>query len=77
MLIKGINTRLFRRPGIDRVRRVINKLVKETVVLTPEISALKIAKSCAPKPVYLTLAEKGVIKVQPDIVKIELEHFVM
>jgi len=25
--------------------------------------------------VYLVFAEKGVIKVQPDIVKIELEHF--
>jgi hypothetical protein len=26
--------------------------------------------------VYLTLAEKGVINVHPDIVKIELEHLV-
>jgi hypothetical protein len=45
-------------------------------VLKPEIRALKIAKSWAPKPVYLTLEENGVIKVHPDIVNIEFEHFI-
>jgi hypothetical protein len=60
-----------------KVLLVINKLVKLTVVLTPEIKALIIAKSCAPKPVYLGFEEKGVIKVHPDIVKIEFEHFII
>jgi hypothetical protein len=77
MVIKGIKTRLLRSPGIAKVLLVINKLVKLTVVLTPEIKALIIAKSCAPNPVYLGLDEKGVINVQPDIVKIELEHFII
>lgn len=74
---KGINTRRFRKPGILNVRRVINKLVNEIVVLTPENKTLKIATSCEPKPVYFVLLEKGVIKVQPDIVKIEFEHLVI
>jgi len=77
IVINGIKTRLFFRPGIDKVRRVINKLVNETVVLIPDISALIIAKSCEPNPVYLALAEKGVMNVQPDIVKIEFEHLVI
>jgi len=51
--------------------------VNETVVLIPDISALIIAKSCEPNPVYLALAEKGVMNVQPDIVKIEFEHLVI
>jgi len=55
---------------------VINKLVKDTVVLTPDNKALNIAISWEPKPVNLGFEEKGVIKVQPDIVKIELEHLV-
>jgi len=75
--MKGINTRRFFSPGIDRVRLVINKLVKETVVLIPEIKPLIIAKSCDPKPVNLTLEENGVTKVHPDIVKIEFEHLVI
>jgi hypothetical protein len=70
----GINTRLFRKPGADKVRRVISKLVKEIVVLNPENKTEIIAISCAPKPVYRNLEENGVIKVHPAIVKIELEH---
>lgn len=35
MVIKGIIIRLFRIPGIVRVRRVTNKLVMEMVVLIP------------------------------------------
>ena len=77
IVINGIKTRRFRRPGIAKVLRVINKLVKLTVVLTPEIKALMIAKSWAPRPVYLGFEEKGVIKVQPDIVKIEFEHLII
>ena len=77
MVKKGINTLLFRSPGIDKVRLVINKLVKDTVVLIPDNNTLKIARSCAPKPVNLVLEEKGVINVQPDIVDIELEHFII
>jgi len=71
----GINTRLLRKPGADNVRRVINKLVNEIVVLKPENKTEIIAISCAPKPVYLNLEENGVMNVQPAIVKIELEHF--
>jgi len=56
---------------------VINKFVKLTVVLTPEINALIIAKSCAPNPVYFGFEENGVIKVHPDIVKIELENLMI
>jgi hypothetical protein len=35
IVIKGIKTRLFRKPGEISVRLVINKLVKDIVVLTP------------------------------------------
>ena len=69
---KGIRTRLFLKPGADNVRLVINKLVNDIVVLKPDNITLIIAISCAPRPVNLVLDEKGVIKVQPDIVKVEL-----
>jgi len=35
MVINGNKTLLFLKPGILKVRLVINKLVKETVVLIP------------------------------------------
>jgi hypothetical protein len=35
IVIKGIKTLLFLKPGILKVLLVINKLVKEIVVLTP------------------------------------------
>ena len=69
---KGIRTRLFLKPGADNVRLVISKLVNDIVVLKPDKITLIIAMSCAPKPVNLVLDEKGVIKVQPDIVNVEL-----
>lgn len=69
---KGNRTRLFLRPGADKVLRVINKFVNDMVVLTPESITVIIAISCAPSPVNLVLDENGVIKVQPDIVKLEL-----
>lgn len=72
MVIKGINTRRLRSPGADNVRLVIKRLVNEMVVLTPDNITVIIAISCAPIPVNLVLEEKGVIKVQPDIVKDEL-----
>ena len=68
----GINTRRLRNPGADSVRRVISKLVKEIVVLTPDRMTLIIAMSCAPRPVKRVLLEKGVIKVQPAITRVEL-----
>jgi hypothetical protein len=77
MVKKGIKTLLFLKPGIDKVLLVINKLVKDTVVLIPDSRTLNIAKSCAPKPVNRVFEEKGVIKVHPDIVDIELEHFII
>jgi hypothetical protein len=57
-----------------KVLLVINKLVKEIVVLIPDKIILKIAISWAPIPVYFMFEEKGVIKVQPLIVYEELEH---
>ena len=42
---------LFWIPGIDNVRRVINRFVNDIVVLIPDIITLIKAKSCAPKPV--------------------------
>lgn len=69
---KGIKTRLFRKPGADSVRRVISRLVNDIVVLTPDKITLIIAISWAPIPVKRVLLEKGVIKVQPAIVRVEL-----
>ena len=76
MVIKGIKTLLFRKPGIDNILLVINRLVKDTVVLIPDNNTLNIARSCAPKPVNRVLDENGVIKAQPDIVAVEFEHFI-
>jgi hypothetical protein len=45
MVINGSKTLLFRSPGIDKVLRVINKLVKEIVVLTPAKITATINKS--------------------------------
>jgi hypothetical protein len=76
VVIKGIKILLFFNPGIDNVRRVIIKFVKDIVVLIPAKTTDKIKISCEPIPVYLTLEEKGVINVQPAAVKVRLEHFV-
>jgi hypothetical protein len=45
MDIKGIKTLRFLKPGADNVLLVINKLVKDIVVLTPDNKALIIAIS--------------------------------
>jgi hypothetical protein len=71
----GIRTRLFLRPGADNVRLVINKFVKDIVVLIPDKITVIIAISCAPIPVKRTFDENGVIKVQPAIVSEELLDF--
>lgn len=42
---KGIKTRLFLNPGADKVRLVINKFVKDIVVLTPDNITVIIAMS--------------------------------
>jgi len=55
---------------------VINKFVNDIVVLTPAATTDNIRISCEPIPVYLIFDEKGVIKVQPAVVKVLLEHFV-
>lgn len=41
----GIKTRLFLNPGADKVRLVINKFVKDIVVLTPDNITVMIAMS--------------------------------
>jgi hypothetical protein len=76
IVIKGISTRLLRKPGATNVRLVINKLVKEIVVLIPASTTLNNKISCAPTPVYLVCEDIGVIKVQPDVVNVLFEHFV-
>jgi hypothetical protein len=43
--MNGIKTRLYLKPGILNVRLVINKLVKDIVVLTPAKITPMIAKS--------------------------------
>jgi hypothetical protein len=73
---KGSNTLLFLIPGIASVRLVTNKLVKETVVLTPAKITLIINMSCAPTPVYLVHEENGVINVHPAVTSARLEHLV-
>jgi hypothetical protein len=45
IVINGNKTLLFLRPGIAKVLLVINKLVKETVVLTPAKITATINKS--------------------------------
>jgi hypothetical protein len=74
---KGTNTRLLRKPGIERVRLVINKFVNDMVVLKPDNKTLTIAMSCAPNPVNCVLLEKGVIKVHPDITKLGFLHLTL
>lgn len=68
----GIRTRLFLKPGADKVRLVINRFVNDIVVLTPDKITVIMAMSWAPNPVKRVLEENGVIKVQPDIVREEL-----
>ena len=68
--------RLFRTPGETSVRLVINKFVKEIVVLKPAKITLKRSTSCAPTPVNFVCEESGVINVQPAVVSDLLEHLV-
>jgi len=61
---------------MHKVLLVINKLVNETVELIPANTTETKSKSCAPIPVYFILDEKGVINVQPAVVKVLFEHLV-
>jgi len=76
MVKNGNKILLFRIPGIDKVRLVTNKLVKEIVVLKPAATTAEIKISCEPIPVYLVVDENGVINVQPAVTKALFEHFV-
>jgi hypothetical protein len=76
IVTKGIKTLLVLKPGIANVLLVINKFTKVIVLLTPIKTTPKIKISCEPTPVNFVLEEKGVIKVQPAVVKVRLEHFV-
>jgi hypothetical protein len=73
---KGSNTLLFLIPGIASVLLVTNKLVKDTVVLTPAKITLIIKMSCAPIPVYFVQEENGVINVHPAVTRALFEHLV-
>lgn len=73
--MNGIEFFLFLKPGADKTRRVINRLVNDIVVLSPANSTLSIAASWAPNPVNLVCEENGVMKVQPDITDVGLLHF--
>lgn len=77
IVIKGSKIRLFLSPGMLNVRLVINKFVNEIVVLTPAKITLTIATSWLPTPVNLVLHENGATNVQPAIVNVRFEHFVM
>ena len=46
------------------------------VVLRPASTTLNSRTSWAPKPVNLVWAESGAINVQPEVVRVRLEHFV-
>lgn len=76
ILINGSKTFLFRNPGMDKVRLVINKFVKEMVVVIPAKITEIIAASMLPTPENLIALENGGIKVQPAKVKVLLVHFV-
>jgi hypothetical protein len=76
MLIKGSKTLRFRSPGIAKVLRVINKLVKDIVVVTPAKITDTIAASILPTPENLMALEKGGIKVHPASVKVLFVHLV-
>ena len=76
ILANGSKMRLFLKPCAARVRLVINKFVKDIVVLTPAKITAIIKTSCAPKAVYFILDEYGVMKVQPEVVAARLEHLV-
>lgn len=76
IVTKGKSTLLLRKPGIAKVRLVMRRLVKDIVVLTPAAKTAIISESWLPIPVNLVLQEKGVINVQPAVVKVRLEHLV-
>jgi hypothetical protein len=76
IVIKGIKALLFLIPGIAKVLLVINKLVKDIVVVIPAKITETINISWLPIPVYFVLDENGVINVQPATVKVRFEHFV-
>ena len=72
----GNNTLRFRIPGIANVLLVTNRLVNDTVVLTPANITLIIKISCAPIPVYFVQEENGVMNVHPAVTRALFEHFV-
>jgi hypothetical protein len=77
IVMNGNNIRRLRKPGILSVLRVINKFVNDIVVLIPAKITLTIAISWLPMPVNFVLHENGATKVQPAIVRVRLEHFVI
>jgi hypothetical protein len=76
IVTNGSNDLRCFRPLAQRVRRVINKLVNEIVVLTPAKITAKIAMSWLPTPVYFVFDENGVINAQPESVNVRFEHLV-
>jgi len=77
IVINGSNIRLFRNPGILNVRLVINKFVKDIVVLIPAKITLTMAISWLPTPVNFVLHENGATNVHPAVVNVRLEHLVI
>lgn len=76
IVMKGISTLLFLRPGATSVLLVMRRFVKEMVVLIPARTTATNKTSWAPKPEYFMLEEKGVIKVQPAVTAALFEHLV-
>ena len=75
IVIKGKSTLRLRKPGIANVRRVINKLVNEIVVVIPAKITEMMAASILPIPVKRIELEKGGINVQPASVNVLFVHF--
>jgi len=76
IVTNGIKIRRFRKPGEIKVRRVINKFVKEIVVLMPANITLNKSTSCAPRPLNLNCEDSGVMNVHPAVVSVRFEHLV-
>ena len=76
IVINGNKDLLLRKPDEIKVRLVISKFVKDIVVLTPAKITEIIKISWLPTPVYFIFDEKGVINVQPAVVKTLFEHYV-
>jgi hypothetical protein len=76
ILMNGKRTLRFLKPGMAKVRRVINRLVNEIVVVIPAKITEIIAASILPIPVKRMALENGGINVHPAKVKVLFVHLI-